>query len=938
MVFRWCNRAGIALAAVLAAPAVAAGAGVRSAHCSVRPTALTCEFQADPIGVGDTRPALGWRLAAAREADRVLGQTACRVIAASSRERCAAGRADLWDSGTIRQAGSSGVHYGGRALRSGERIFWRVRVRDRAGKPSAWSEISTWEMGLLRPGDWKGAWIGSPGPEPASDEARFGDRPAPLLRRAFVLSEPVRSARLYVSGLGFVEVHLNGRRVGDRVLEPGWTDYRTRVPYSTYDVTNLLHAGRNAIGAMLGNGWYDPLPLRMWGWLNLREHLLTGRPCLRAQLNVVLKSGDRLSFATDGAWRTADGPIVRNSIYLGEVYDAKREMPGWDLPGFDDRRWSVAATLAGPPGRLTAQEAPPIRIHDAIRAKRISEPAPGVYLVDFGEEFAGWMEMRLRLPRSARVVVRYGELLRADGSLNPLTSVAGQIKGTSVPAGSQAPSTAWQTDTYIANGDPGACYRPRFTWHGFRYAEIRGLPSRPSLDRFVGLRLCADTPAAGEFECSNELLNRIHRMARRTFRSNLMSVQSDCPHRERFGYGGDMVATADATMVNFDMSRFYAKACRDYEDAARPDGALTETAPFVGIADAGLGGGSGPVEWGTALPWLAWRLYGAYGDSTVLSRHYRATRRWVDFLLAHAKDGILDNGIGDHETLAPKSVAVTGTAFLWANCRLLARIAGALGNSGDSRRYGSEADRIERAFRGRFLNAANGKIDTGTQADQATALFFGLVPDSCRNRAMNALLDDIAAHNHHLTTGIFGTPFMLQTLSSAGHADEALRIVTQRTFPGWGYMLAGGATTLWEHWDFSDSTFSHNHPMFGSVDAWLMAWIAGIQRDPEAVGFDRIVIRPQPVGDLTWARASLETVRGPIAVSWRRSGGRFRLEVRIPPNATARVVLPASDPGAATESGEPLRRARGVRAAAARGSETVVEIGSGCYRFVCPVR
>jgi alpha-L-rhamnosidase len=900
-----------------------------AADCSVRPVALACGYETEPIDVEAARPPLGWRLEATRPGDRSLGQSAFRIQAATDRRACAAGRADLWDSGRTAGSGSIGIPYAGRALRSGEQAFWRVRVWDCNGLASAWSEPASFEAALLHSSDWKGCWIASPDPEPAGDAERFADRPAPLLRRAFQLPSAIRRARLYVSGLGFYEIHLNGRRVGDYLLEPGWTAYAHSVPYSAYDVTSLLRKGGNAIGALLGNGWYDPLPLKMWGWLNLREHLAIGKPRLRLQLNVELADGSRRSISTDESWRTAGGPILRNSIYLGEVYDANHEIPGWDRAGFDDRAWRRAIRTEGPGGALHTRIAPPIRVQSLLRAAKLTEPRPGLFIVDFGQNFAGLMRMRLCEPRFARIVVRYGELLNRDGTLNPLTSCGGQIKG---QRGSAGPETAWQTDTFISRGVE-QLYTPRFTWHGFRYAEVSGLGSRPSLDRFTGVQISADVPGVAQFACSNEMLNAIHRMARWTFRNNLMSVQSDCPHRERFGYGGDILATSDAMMDNFDMSRFYAKACRDLDEAARTNGGLTETAPFVGIADGGLGGGSGPIEWGTALPWLMWRLFGAYGERQPLVDHYAAAKRWVDFLLAHAKGGILDTGLGDHETITSRSTAVTGTAFLWDNCTLLGLIAFMIGRHEDASRYTAEADRIERAFAAHFLNADTGRIDAGTQADQAAALRFGLIPEASRPRALEALLADIAAHDHHLTTGIFGTPFLLWTLSDTGHAGEAYRIVTQRTFPGWGFMLANGATTLWEHWDFSDNTFSHNHPMFGSVDAWLMEWIAGIRQDPLAVGFSHAIIRPQPVGDLTWAEGTLKTVRGVISTYWTREGGSFRLHVRIPPNVRARIYLPTSNAAAVRESGRPLSALRGGRLLNTGGADTAIDAGSGSYDF-----
>ena len=423
-------------------------------------------------------------------------------------------------------------------------------------------------------------------------------------------------------------------------------------------------------------------------------------------------------------------------------------------------------------------------------------------------------------------------------------------------------------------------------------------------------------------------------MALWTELSNLFSVESDCPHREKFGYGGDIIAAGDMAIFNFDMSRFYAKAVQDLADAARPNGGFTETAPFVGISDEGLGEGSGPVGWGTAHPFLLWRLYQHYGDKRLLEENYEPAKRWIALLRARAPDGILDNGISDHESLVPKPRALTGTGFYYLNAKLLANLGRALGKAADAAEADALAQTISAAFNRKFLARGTGRYDQATQACQAFALYLGLVPPEEQERALAVLVRDIEeAHAGHLTAGIFGTKFMLQALADSGRAEVAFRVANQSTFPGWGYMLEKGATTLWEHWEFSDNTFSHNHPMFGSVSEWFYRALAGINAAPDAVGFDKIVIRPQPVGDLSWVKASYDSVRGKVVSEWRREASEFSLHVRIPVGTEATVVLPAKGGTPIREGGSPLERADGVKLLRRNEGNAVLAIGAGEYEL-----
>lgn len=897
-------------------------------------TSLKCEQQINPLGIDVASPRLSWILESSRRGET---QTAWQVLVATSPERLARNQADLWDSGKIASAESLNVDYRGKPLRSGQRAFWKVRVWDRDNHPGRFSGPAWFEMALLATSDWQAAWITRPRPVPIPEVQAYENHPAPSFRKDFVLTKKIVRARAYVSGLGYYELRLNGQRVDDHQLDPGWTSYSQRVLYSTYDVTGLLQRGSNAVGLLLGNGWFNPLPLRMWKRINLRETLTVGEPRAVLQLVVEYADGTTERIVTDETWRVGDGPVLRNNVYLGEVYDARREQPGWDQPGFDDSRWQPARLADEPKlGRLRAQTAPPIRITRTLKPVGFTEPRPGVFVFDFGQNFAGWARLQVRGKAGTRVRLRFGELIHPDGTLNGMTAVAGQIKDGGPNYhydGVGRPLTAFQMDEYILKGKGLEVFTPRFTFHGFRYVEVTGFPGRPTLDTLEGQRLNSDVSAGGSFECSNELFNRIQQMVLWTELSNLFSVQSDCPHREKFGYGGDIVASSEMAMLNFDMARFYAKATQDLVEAARPNGGLTETAPFVGISDEGLGEGAGPVGWGTAQPLLLWQLRQYYGEQRLIEEQFEATKRWIALLHTRAVDGILDNGISDHESLAPKPRALTGTAFYYFNLKLFAQLAKSLGRADDAAEAEARAEQTRIAFNHKFLQPGTGRYDAATQAAQAFALYHGLVPLEEQPRALDVLVRDIAAHDSHLTTGLFGTKYLLTVLSDAGRADVAYDIVNQRTFPGWGYMLERGATTLWEHWEFSDNVYSHNHPMFGSVSEWFIKTLAGIQPASTAVGFDQIIIKPEPVGDLKWVKGSYNSVRGKVVSEWERSGDRFQLRVAIPVGATGTVFVPSKNLAGVRESGRHPSESVGVSLLGYQSGRAVFAVGPGRYVF-----
>lgn len=895
---------------------------------------LRCEYQVNPLGIDTARPRLSWQLPAS---GRGVRQTAYRILVASSDALLKADTGDLWDSGRVESAQSFGIEYAGRALRSRTRYGWKVKVWSSAGE--ATSEPAWWETALLPDQDWQGVWIRHNRPAPGSEAAFYEDQAAPLLRRPFRVEKKMRRARAYISGLGYYELRINGRKIGDQVLDPGWTSYSRRVLYATHDITAALQPGDNVAGVILGNGWYNPLPLRMWGHLNLREHLTVGQPRLIAEFHLDYEDGSSERIVSDGTWKTADSPILRNSVYLGEVYDARKEAEGWDRPGFDDHDWTPAVAAAEPVGKLRCQSAPPIRVGRTLTPVAVTEPAPGLFVFDLGENIAGSIRLRVRGPRGQTVTATCGELLDPDGRVNARTSACGQIKKGRCLGGAGAPENAFHRYQYTLKGDGEEVYTPRFAYSGFRYVEVEGYPGRPDAAAVEGRVMHADVASAGGFECSNGLFNRIQAAFRRSLLSNLFSVQSDCPHREKFGYGGDMVACSEAAVYNFDLSLFYAKAVEDLADAVRPNGGFTETAPHSGVTARGLGEGSGPMLWGTAHPVLQERLLAFYGNERLLSEQYDTTRRWFELLAAAAEDHIIKPCLGDHESLAPNSPEVSNTSYYYHTALAFSAFCRRLGKAEEAGHYAGLAERIRESFIRHFLDPATGRCKDGTQANQSFALVHDLVPEPLCERVMAVLVDDVMNRNGgHLTTGIFGTDCLLQALSAGGRVDVAYTVVNQETFPGWGWMFANGATTLWEHWEKDEETFSHNHPMFGSVSAWFLKYLAGIRPAEGTAGFEQVVIAPRIPQGLTWVQGHHESIHGRVVSHWKREGDRLTMDVVIPPNTTATVHVPARDAAAVMESGRPAAQAPGVEFLRLENGAAVFRLGSGTYAFASDTR
>jgi len=869
---------------------------------------LKCEYRTNPLGIDEKNPRLSWILDSENRGEI---QTAFQILVASEKDKLSETSADMWNTGKLNSRQSVHVVYSGRVLNSRQRYFWKVRIWDKEGQPSQWSEIAWLEMALLNENDWQASWIYDGKQVSVGDEEYYENDPAPLFRKEFLLAKEIQNARLYITGLGYYEAFINGNRIGRNVLDPGWTNYLKRVYYSVYDVTKDLMTGKNCLGVELGNGWYNPLPLRMWGHLNLREHLPTGRPRFIAQLEITYVDGSNKIITSDHNWKYTDGPILKNNIYLGEVYDARREIKNWSQVGVNEENWHHAEIVKENVEQLQAQPVQPIRITGELKVKNISQPLQGVYIIDMGQNFSGWASFRFNAPRDTEIRIRYGELLNEDGTLNPMTSVSGQIKG------KRKDKNGIEYNT----GGPG------FTFHAFRYIEMTGYPGKFIPDMVTGLRLNSDVDEVGTFSCSNQMFNNIQKMSQWTFLSNIFSVQSDCPHRERFGYGGDLAGTNEAVMFNYDMSSFYVKTVQDWQDAARDDGMFTDTAPFVGIQYCGIG-------WAMIHPMLQLNLYKYYGNRRIIEEQYETARRWMELVISKYPDYIVNEGLSDHESIHETPAEQLVTPLYFYSVKMLAKIAKILNRSGDEEKYNQLSENIKRAYLENFFDKESGILEPGTQTSQSFALYLDLIPAENKETALNYLVQDIVEKNQgHLTTGILGTPFMLDLLSRNEYGNIAYDIVNKKTFPGWGFMLENDATTLWEHWEFSDNTYSHNHPMFGSVSQWFYNWLGGIQPAPDAVGFDKIILRPKIIDDLQWVKTDYNSIRGKITSNWSKHDNNILFEIRIPVNAQAELHLPVREGDQVFENGLTITETDGVKIIDQKKKEHIYNLGSGKFKF-----
>lgn len=868
-----------------------------------------CEGRAFPLGIDERQPHLSWRIVT--EAP-MYTQRAYRVWVASSPGLLDRDEGDLWDPGQVESARSTVITYAGLSLKSRQRCYWKVRLW--CDGEELQSDCRNWEMGLLDSGDWEARWIGNPA---------VTDGGALYFHRAFSVEGEVESARLYASGLGYHELRLNGEKVGEQVLDPAWTAYDKRVLYSVYDVAERLRGGDNVIGAMVGNGWY-------------------GMPKLCLQLEIRYRDGRTQRILSRGGhteapavWLTGRGGLRWNSVYDGEYFDARLDCPGWDAPsgmgsGSLPKDWGLTAIeVDAPAGVMCAQALEPIRVMERFAPLRIQEPEPGVYVFDAGRNMAGWAVLRLKGERGQCVRLRYAETLGPDGKIN--TGTLRQARA---------------TDTYLCKGEEVERWEPRFTYHGFRYVQVEGLTQRPDAQTLTLCLVRSAVEQRGSFRCDHELLEQIESAVIRTEESNLHGVPTDCPQRnERFGWLNDMTVRTEEAVYHFGMERFLEKWCADIADTQCPvTGSITDTAPFAW--------GKRPADPVSAsfllVPWLC---YLHYGNDRLMRSHYAQLERWVEFLLSQSQEGVLEysswgdwsppeafaiaDSIGAGAVSRDTPGALVSTAYLQYQCALMAKIAYALRREDDAHHWRKLADEIKEVFHERFWNPRVNGYGSGNQACNALALYLELVPEELKESVVTSLVRDVEQHDYHLTTGNLCTKYLLEVLSMVGYADVAFRIVAQTSYPGWGYMITQGATTLWERWENkTDSEMnSHNHPMLGSVSTWFFKYLVGIAPDESEPGFRRFIVRPHPVAALGRARADYTCPQGEIRVGWEYAGSDFILDVTVPNNTRATLDVPSCDAESARVITVGRHRSGAPAFLGFREGRATYEAGPGQYRF-----
>lgn len=872
------------------------------------PYSLECEARSNPIGIDVEHPRLSWKL---KSDERGQAQTAYQILVASAPEKLAPGSADLWDSGRVNSAETTWIRYTGVSPRAFQRYWWKVGVWGTPGTQATWSEPAEWTMAVLDPDQWTAAWI-------AHSDDRLRSGPLPIFRKEFAIDRPLRRALVFVSGVGFYELRINGHKVGDHVLAPAWTNYRETLLYESFDVTHLLEPGRNAFGVLLGNGFFN-----VTGGRYAKFTGSFGRPRLFLQLHLEFQDGTTREVASDSSWRVHDGPLTFSCIYGGEDFDARLEPGGWDKPGFDDSSWSLAAEEAGG-GVLHSQSSPPVRVHETFRPVRITRPQPGVAVYDLGQNFSGWPKLTISGPAGSQVRLTTGELLDASGMVTQRSS-GGPV-----------------FFSYTLRGGGLETWTPRFSYTGFRYVQVDGAaPGHetgvPVVHNLEGEFLYLDAARTGHFSCSNELFNHIHALVDAAIRSNLQHVLTDCPHREKLGWLETSYLMGHSLLYDWDLREFLPKIARDIRDTQTVQGLFPDVAPMYGAYP---GAFQDSPEWGSAgvfIPWLAWQWY---GDREPLENSYRAMKDYAHYLGSRAKDHLLLYGLGDWYDIGPGEPGpskltpkgLTATATYIEDLRVLERAARLLGHDSDARGFAEEGGPVRAAFQKAYYKPEQPAYADGSQTALAMPLALGLVPQSARAALVERLVSDVRRIGNHASSGDIGYRYLLLALLDAGRSDVVFDMTNRSDPPSYGAQLAAGATTLTEAWD-ADPESSQNHCMLGHIEEWFYAGLAGIRPDPESPGLRRVSIHPEVVGDLKEVAASWETLRGTLRVRWHIEETSFHLAVDIPPGIKAEVFLPASAESEILEAGLPWSKASGLRMLQREHGRGVFEVQSGHYDF-----
>jgi alpha-L-rhamnosidase len=883
---------------------------------------LVTENQVAPINIDALIPRFSWQLDATGRQN--IMQTAYE-IKATTYAYLKKGKHEVWRSGKVMSDQSVYIPYKGEALASGQKYYWQVRVWDNTGKPSEWSAPASWQMGLLSPADWKAQWI-SPGY--AEDSVM---RPSPLFRKEFSLNKKIASATLFITSHGLYEAQINGHRVGNAYLTPGWTSYNKRLQYQAYDVTNLLTEGKNAAGAVLGSGWYrghigfNPLP-------NLYGKDIS----LLFQLDVTYTDGTRASVISDGSWKSSTGPVRFAEIYYGAIIDDNMQQKDWSVINFDDKNWSGVKVQDFRKDILVATYNEPVRKHETFKPVKIFTTPKGEKVIDFGQNLVGWVQLKVTGNKGDKIIVSHAEVIDKAGDFY-----------------TENLRTARSQDVYILKGGGEETFEPQFTWHGFRFIKVEGYPGDLKPENFTAIALYSDMAPTGSFSCSNALINQLQHNIQWGQKGNFLDVPTDCPQRdERLGWTGDAQVFSRTASYNMNVHNFFAKWMKDVAADQYKNGSVPFVIPnVIGKTDAinGPGGSTGWADVSTIIPW---NMYLAYGDKRILEDQYASMKAWVDYMKVQSKNDLWNTGFHFGDWLfysvnddTDGSSAITNK-YLIAQCfyaystQLLINTAKVLGKSDDVAAYTKLLGKIKDAYLKEYVTP-NGLISSDTQTAYVLALQFDMLPENLRQQAAERLVNNIRRYGNHLTTGFLGTPYLCRVLSNFGHADVAYQLLLQDTYPSWLYPVKMGATTIWERWDgikpngtFEDASMnSYNHYAYGAIGDWMYRVIAGIDTKTEAPGYKQIVIKPTIGGNLQDVAADYETNYGKVSSHWKVDKDTVLMDVEIPANTTATVYIPAKNGDVVTENGKPLAGEPLTETTSSGTQYAVTNVGSGVYHF-----
>ncbi len=839
---------------------------------------LFVDYLPNPLGIDNPAPRFTWIVTPGIPDGK---QSAYHILVASDKATIGRDEGDIWDSGKVISRQSAQVEYEGEPLRSGQKYFWKVRIWDQQATVSAFSEANHWEMGLTETGDWKGEWISAPTvfdwelldqrrKQLAKNAPPEKDELSPIFRKEFNIKNDIKSARAYVSGLGYYEFYLNGEKVGKNILDPAFTDYEKSVLYQAYDVTSMLKKDANSAGIMLGNGWYDMSARGVWGF---DKAPWRADPAFLLEMRIEYQDGSRETLVSDTSWRCFPGPITFNCIRQGEFYDARMEEEGWMESGYDESKWQEVRVVRGPRGLMRSQVMPPIRVGKSFSPVSINRISGNTWVCDFGQNMAGFAEITVKNAGSGIPIrLKYGELLYPDGTVDQ-SNIDGLVA-----------DEPFQTDEYITAGRDVEVWHPRFVYHGFRYLEITGFPGILTEENIKAMAVHTSFDKKGSFESSSRMLNQTQVNTEWSFLNNYHGYPTDCPQREKNGWTGDAQLASEMALFNYRVENAYDKWVQDIVDAQKDKGIIPSIVPTGGW---GYHWGNGPA-WDYTLVVLPWHMYIYSGDRQVLERYYPAMKKYMDFLATTTEDNVVRWGLGDWvpaRTVTPPELITT--AYYYEMAGLLDKIAGILGKKEDQQHFDRLKTDIREAFRNHFMDEEL-NIGNGSQTSMGCALYFGLIDSDNTGKVTDQLIESIRDSNLNLDFGVLGSKFVPNVLAMTGNQETAWEMIHTTEYPGWGNWVMRGATTLWESWDGDDS---RNHVFFGDISAWFYKYLAGIRPDESHPGFSHFFIEPFFPGDLEWVNASTDSWYGTIKNNWERNDNRITMDLIVPFNTTCTVNL-----------------------------------------------